>query len=332
MKKIILVLVAILLVGGFSQVRAEATTTESTLLQQLQEQVEALRAQIQVIQSQILELKTLRGSDDKDEKKEIKGDVNEGKKEIKGTLRILKRLRRGMSGEDVTLLQEILATDPDVYPEGLITGYFGRLTEQAVKKFQKKAGFQQVGLVGPKTTAKLNELLELGAGNSGKVPPGFLIAPGIRKKLGLSPQPLSGQNIPRGIQKKLDGTDKNNDDEDEDEDDDEDNTTTTPPDATTTPDVTPPVISDVTSTSTKATSTVITWITDESSTSVIYYGTLTPVETETSIVYTHSIGLVTKHEVIVTELFASTTYYYIVSSSDEAGNEASSTEQSFITQ
>jgi len=109
-----------------------------------------------------------------------------------------------MSGNDVKILQEILATDRDIYPEGLTTGYFGSLTEKAVKRFQKLANLEQTGTVGPKTLSKINELLKEGAGSSGKVPPGLLIAPGIRKKLGgMVPQPLPGQILPPGIEKKI---------------------------------------------------------------------------------------------------------------------------------
>ena len=61
------------------------------------------------------------------------------------------------------MLQTVLANDPDVYPNGLITGYFGPATLAAVKKFQVKYGIASsgnpgYGLVGPKTRAKLNEL------------------------------------------------------------------------------------------------------------------------------------------------------------------------------
>lgn len=64
----------------------------------------------------------------------------------------------GLRGNDVTALQQYLAQDKNLYPEGLITGYFGRLTEAAVKKFQEKHGIESIGIVGPKTRAKLNEL------------------------------------------------------------------------------------------------------------------------------------------------------------------------------
>lgn len=48
---------------------------------------------------------------------------------------------------------------PDVYPEGLVTGYFGSLTEKAVKRFQTKYGIEQTGFVGPQTRSKLNSLI-----------------------------------------------------------------------------------------------------------------------------------------------------------------------------
>lgn len=63
-----------------------------------------------------------------------------------------------MKNGQVTRLQQILARYPDIYPEGLITGYFGVATERAVKNFQKKYGLEQVGIVGPKTRALLNSL------------------------------------------------------------------------------------------------------------------------------------------------------------------------------
>ena len=69
-----------------------------------------------------------------------------------------KNLSKGMKDAEVTTLQQVLKTDSSVYPEGLVTGYFGSLTEAAVKKFQAKYGIDQVGTVGPATRAKLNAL------------------------------------------------------------------------------------------------------------------------------------------------------------------------------
>ena len=77
-------------------------------------------------------------------------------------------LKKGMQNNDVKKLQEFLATDPSIYPEGLTTGYFGELTEKAVQRFQTKhnivsSGTPQTtgyGLVGPKTRAKLLSVLK----------------------------------------------------------------------------------------------------------------------------------------------------------------------------
>ena len=76
---------------------------------------------------------------------------------------ITRTLKRGSRGADVTRLQEFLAQDKDVYPEGEITGYFGPATERAVGRFQEKKGIASPGQsgygeVGPKTRAKVKEL------------------------------------------------------------------------------------------------------------------------------------------------------------------------------
>jgi peptidoglycan hydrolase-like protein with peptidoglycan-binding domain len=69
-----------------------------------------------------------------------------------------KLLKVGMTDAEVTALQNSLKGDVAIYPQGLVTGYFGSLTEAAVKKFQAKYGYEQVGYTGPLTRAKLNAL------------------------------------------------------------------------------------------------------------------------------------------------------------------------------
>src|SRR3989344_3272178 len=51
---------------------------------------------------------------------------------------LTRALSVGVSGADVTSLQQFLAADPAVYPEGTASGYFGPLTEQAVQRWQAK--------------------------------------------------------------------------------------------------------------------------------------------------------------------------------------------------
>ena len=75
-------------------------------------------------------------------------------------------LRRGSRGAEVSALQEFLKKDPVIYPEELVTGFFGPATERAVQRFQKKHGLVSsgspattgYGAVGPKTRTKLNSL------------------------------------------------------------------------------------------------------------------------------------------------------------------------------
>lgn len=74
--------------------------------------------------------------------------------------KIISNIARGSKGEDVRALQEFLKKNKDIYPEGNVTGYFGSLTKSAVKRFQQKYGIEAIGTVGPKTRAKINELIE----------------------------------------------------------------------------------------------------------------------------------------------------------------------------
>ncbi len=67
-------------------------------------------------------------------------------------------LRVGARGSEVSALQSLLRGIPDVYPNGEATGYFGKATEAAVKRFQQKYNLEQVGIVGPKTREKLNAI------------------------------------------------------------------------------------------------------------------------------------------------------------------------------
>lgn len=72
----------------------------------------------------------------------------------------------GDSGQAVVEIQQYLATDPSVYPEGLVTGYYGALTTVAVQRFQCRENIvcsgspstTGYGRVGPIT---LSEMLAL---------------------------------------------------------------------------------------------------------------------------------------------------------------------------
>ncbi len=74
-----------------------------------------------------------------------------------------RQLEIGMSGGDVSTLQTFLATDSSIYPQGLVTGYFGFLTKSAVSNFQTLNNISSVGRVGPVTLSILNARLAQGA-------------------------------------------------------------------------------------------------------------------------------------------------------------------------
>lgn len=256
-------------------------------------------------------------------------------------------LSLGSKGDAVKALQALLAANPNIYPEGLITGYFGKATERALKRLQKENGLEQVGSVGPRTRQLLNRLLGDNSiafehndkgdnGNKGDsrenkrpcaiVSPGHLIAPGwLKKHDGERPIVPLCQTLPRGIEKKLDG-DKN--DENNDDDNDEHNRR-----STTTPDVVDtiaPIIRDLSATSIASTTASISWSTNENATSTLWYSTTTPL-TQSSAIRLDNSTRKTSHSYNLTGLTSSTTYYYLVKVSDQTNNSTTGTESSFIT-
>ncbi len=83
--------------------------------------------------------------------------------------RFTKELNYGDRGREVWYLQVFLKNQGiNIYPEGKITGYFGRLTKAAVIRFQQKYkeeilapwGFTRgTGIIGRTTRAKINQLI-----------------------------------------------------------------------------------------------------------------------------------------------------------------------------
>ena len=118
----------------------------------------------------------------------------------------MRNLSAGSQGDDVKAIQELLLKE-GLYPEGLITGFFGNLTKQAVIRFQEKyadeilkpAGLEKgTGFVGPSTIKKINKLLE-GVATAVSLPPGQV------------PQPSSGQAVKLEILRNLTAGDSGED-------------------------------------------------------------------------------------------------------------------------
>ena len=105
----------------------------------------------------------------------VSGGGSAGVSVTSGGLSLARQLDLGDSGEDVTRLQQFLARDTSIYPEGLVTGYYGTLTEAAVERFQARCGIVSsgsaattgYGRIGPSTIKELQS----GCGG-GDAPPG----------------------------------------------------------------------------------------------------------------------------------------------------------------
>jgi len=220
----------------------------------------------------------------------------------------------GSRGANVTALQTLLATDQSIYPEGLVTGYYGSLTVKAIKRFQLKNGFTQTGAVGPLTLGKLNEMLAVTQYPS---------------QLPTTPTPSAGGSTtppvttPTTTPVTTPVT----------------TPTTTPAVATTTPaapvstDTTAPSISYITASnpsSQSSTVIIINWSTNEMATTKVYFTTATPLDIATAS-STSVAGLSYQHSVTITGLQYNTGYNYVIESADAAGNVTRTQSQTFHT-
>lgn len=118
------------------------------LIQQLLEQIESLKKQIAELRAKL-------------------GIAGAGQNYCKAVNTNL--YFRLADNNEVRCLQQFLKSQgADIYPEGLVTGYFGNLTRAAVIKFQEKYASEILvplglsrgtGFVGPSTRAKINQML-----------------------------------------------------------------------------------------------------------------------------------------------------------------------------
>lgn len=146
-------------IGFFVPNFATADHTTTHTIEQLQARIEQLQAQIRVLQQQTTSTNSVNPANSQPEPQP--SSVPLVCPEFSRTL------YRGVSdantGGEVTKLQKVLTADPTVYPEGLVTGYYGSLTEKAVQRWQAKQGIVSsgsatvngYGVVGPQTRARM---------------------------------------------------------------------------------------------------------------------------------------------------------------------------------
>ncbi len=122
---------------------------EKMTVEELKAKIAQIQALIAQLQAQLIQLQLI--------------------SQIPADYRFEKTLRYGQKSDEVKYLQIFLkAQGPEIYPEGLVSGYFGPLTKKAVIRFQEKYASEILapwgltegtGLVGEMTRAKINSLL-----------------------------------------------------------------------------------------------------------------------------------------------------------------------------
>ena len=113
---------------------------EQVAIKTLQQRIEELKRQVASLQLQLAMLKTNQNNQ---------------------TCSVFSQdLSYGMKSNVVKCLQQFLTNlGPEIYPEKLITGYYGPLTMAAVKRYQALKGIITTGYFGPLTRAQVNQEL-----------------------------------------------------------------------------------------------------------------------------------------------------------------------------
>ncbi|MDP3799871.1 MAG: peptidoglycan-binding protein [bacterium] len=192
----IVLTLAILGSFGCADIALAQKVDQTALIAQLQKQIQQLLSQIQTLQKEVTELKTETGIQTPPISPLSPLTPFSETKEVE-LPEFTRSLSLGTRGDDVRKLQEFLARDKEIYPEGLATGFFGPKTVEAVKRWQKKNKLDAVGIVGSKTIAKFKELgqgviqglIQQGT-PSGMVPPGLMMAPGIQRQMATTTPPM----------------------------------------------------------------------------------------------------------------------------------------------
>lgn len=324
-KTIIIGVIAALSIGAFPFMSNAQTGSSS--IEALQAQISGLLAQIQSLRSQVDSVRKQAS----DVRKDIKNiDNDDDGDDDKDEIKLSRSLFRGLSGDDVKQLQEWLASDTSVYPEGQITGYFGPATERAIKRFQQKNGIEQAGVVGPKTRAQLEKmfsklekkLVKLGADTApldaafAQIMASTTFVQGHKTVIC-----HKGTNTLTVAVASLKGHVGHGDTI---------GACTGGGTSTTTPDRTAPVIFGINAVP-STTGAAVSWQTNESSDSTVWYATSTPVVGASGGAKVANASLTTSHTINLNSLMTSTTYYYLVVSKDASGNTATSTVGAFTT-
>lgn len=189
-----------LLGGGQAALAEETTTTTTTSSTEMLAKIQDLMKMIADLQAKLSVLK---------------GEVQE----------LTKDLAIGAQDDDVKKIQEILASDPSLFGVKP-TGYYGPLTEAAIKKFQENYGLPVTGIVDEATREVMKELRK--ERKNGDVPPGLVKSDEVKDRIKARLQDKWGDCV-WGEKFRASDCQKGHDDDmdDEDDSDDDDNSSAT---------------------------------------------------------------------------------------------------------
>lgn len=68
-------------------------------------------------------------------------------------------LQYGSTNDAIARVQRLLATDAEIYPYGVDSGFYGPKTQEAVRRFQSRFGLDTVGIIGPSTKLLLEAFM-----------------------------------------------------------------------------------------------------------------------------------------------------------------------------
>lgn len=289
---------------------AFASTTTDQLIAQLQQQIAALTAQVSALLA-------------------AQSAVAGTQASINTTLGLLGEMSEGMTGEQVKLLQTTLAGDASIYPEKLVTGYYGKLTREAVKRFQKKHGLRIDGKFDRKTSETLEKIFEIAKKEQEK---------NERESNEGNALPCVSAVVSGSTSSALqDSDDDNEEDEDNDDRDNENrdergskndyrlslpcrevgNSTTSL------------TMSAVTASSVSSTSEMLAWKTNRPAGAKVFYATTSPVSTTSALVWSDGTRA-TSHRALLSGLIENVTYYFVAESADANNVRVTAAEGSFV--
>lgn len=116
-------------IAGFALLILLPLFASGQTIQELQQQVQALLAQLQLLESKIPSVSPAPAV-----------DPFPPAGPTYSCITLTRSLKFGDRGNDVAELQKYLSLNAGVYPEGLVTGYYGPATEKAVQRWQSAHG------------------------------------------------------------------------------------------------------------------------------------------------------------------------------------------------